>query len=108
MYILLVMTIYLHVAGYNPLLAYCCLGPFTDVLERSVGDCQYLAQNNQAYSSHVGLVSICRLPTSERRTPIIYPQAEEASQPWLATHLVVGKFDFKHIAKGIDSTVPAW
>ena len=52
------------------------------------GDCEYLAQYDQAYSGWMGLVvSLGHLLTNERGTTIINPQTGEVFQPWLATHL---------------------
>ena len=64
-------------------------------------DCRYLAQNNQAYSGRVGLVSLGRLPTLERITPITNPRVEQTRQPWLAIHLGEGNSEFKNIVREI-------
>ena len=54
----------------------------------------------QAHSGRVGHVSLGRLPTFERGTPIINPRIGEARQPWLATHIGDGNSYFKPIARG--------
>ena len=59
------------------------------------GDCGYLAQYNQAYSWRVGLVSLDRLSTLVRGTPIINPWLVETCQPWLATHLGEESSEFR-------------
>ena len=72
------------------------------------GDCGYMAQYNHAYSWFVGFVSLGRLPTYESGTLIISPQAGEAHQPWLATHLGEGNTDFKPMARGTCWQCPSF
>ena len=50
---------------------------------RGEGDCGYLAQYDQVSGGRMGLVGL-------GRTPMMRPQAGEAHQPWLATHLGEG------------------
>ena len=53
------------------------------------------------------LVSLGRLTTLLRGTPIINPRAEEACQPCLATHLGEGNLISSLLSEDIAGTVPA-
>ena len=56
--------------------------------QKGEGNCEYVAQYDQAYYGWMGLVvGLGHMLTYERETPIISPQTGEAFQPWLATHL---------------------